>query len=41
MPVLSLGLPDSFVEQGTREELLAMCGLDKNGIVAQAEKFCA
>ncbi|MFA6164647.1 MAG: 1-deoxy-D-xylulose-5-phosphate synthase [Methylobacter sp.] len=41
MPVLSLGLPDSFVEQGTREELLAMCGLDKNGIVAQTEKFCA
>ncbi len=41
MPVLSLGLPDSFVEQGTREELLAMCGLDKNGIVSQTEKFCA
>jgi 1-deoxy-D-xylulose-5-phosphate synthase len=41
MPVLSIGLPDSFVEQGTREELLAMCGLDKNGIVAQTEKFCA
>ena len=41
MPVLSLGLPDSFVEQGTREELLAMCGLDKNGIVTQTEKFCA
>jgi len=41
MPVLSLGLPDSFVEQGTREELLAMCGLDKSGIVAQTEKFCA
>lgn len=41
MPVLNIGLPDSFVEQGTREELLAMCGLDKNGIVAQAEKFCA
>ncbi|MBF6651224.1 1-deoxy-D-xylulose-5-phosphate synthase, partial [Methylobacter sp. BlB1] len=28
MPVLNIGLPDQFVEQGTREELLALCGLD-------------
>jgi 1-deoxy-D-xylulose-5-phosphate synthase len=41
MPVLNIGLPDSFVEQGTREELLALCGLDAKGILAQAEKFCA
>ena len=41
MPVLNIGLPDSFVEQGTREELLSLCGLDVQGIVAQAEKFCA
>ena len=41
MPVLNLGLPDSFVEQGTREELLAICGLDVQGIIAQAEAFCA
>ena len=41
MPVLNLGLPDSFVEQGTREELLAICGLDAQGIIDQAEKFCA
>jgi len=41
MPVLNIGLPDSFVEQGTREELLALCGLDVQGILAQAEKFCA
>ncbi len=33
MPVLSLGLPDRFVEQGTREELLSLCGLDTQGIV--------
>ncbi|MEQ1622944.1 MAG: 1-deoxy-D-xylulose-5-phosphate synthase, partial [Methylococcales bacterium] len=32
MPVLNIGLPDSFVEQGTREELLALCGLDVQGI---------
>jgi len=41
MPVLNIGLPDSFVEQGTREELLALCGLDAQGIIAQAETFCA
>jgi len=41
MPVLNLGLPDSFVEQGTREELLALCGLDTQGIIKQAEAFCA
>ena len=41
MPVLNLGLPDSFVEQGTREELLAICGLDAPSILAQVEAFCA
>ena len=41
MPVLNIGLPDSFVEQGTREELLAICGLDVQGIIAQTETFCA
>jgi 1-deoxy-D-xylulose-5-phosphate synthase len=41
MPVLNIGLPDSFVEQGTREELLALCGLDAQGVIAQVEAFCA
>jgi 1-deoxy-D-xylulose-5-phosphate synthase len=41
MPVLNIGLPDSFIEQGTREELLAICGLDIHGITAQIEAFCA
>ncbi|MDO9423791.1 MAG: 1-deoxy-D-xylulose-5-phosphate synthase [Methylobacter sp.] len=41
MPVLNIGLPDSFVEQGTREELLSLCGLDIQGIFAKIEKFCA
>ncbi len=41
MPVLNIGLPDSFIEQGTREELLSFCGLDAAGILAKAEKFCA
>lgn len=32
VPVLNLGLPDQFIEHGTREELLAQCGLDTAGI---------
>lgn len=31
--VKCLGHPDTFVEQGTRSELLALNGLDKNGIL--------
>jgi 1-deoxy-D-xylulose-5-phosphate synthase len=41
MPVLNIALPDSFVEQGTREELLAFCGLDAASILAKIEAFCA
>ncbi len=41
MPVLNLGLPDEFIEQGSREELLAGCGLDIKGIIERTEKFCA
>jgi 1-deoxy-D-xylulose-5-phosphate synthase len=41
MPVLNLGLPDYFVEQGTREECLAECGLDVQGILTSVEAFCA
>ena len=41
MPVLNIGLPDMFVEQGSREELLALCGLDAKGILAKVEAFCA
>ena len=41
MPVLNIGLPDSFVEQGTREELLAICGLDVQGINDKITEFCA
>lgn len=41
MPVLNIGLPDRFVEQGSREELLALCGLDAKGILARIEAVCA
>ena len=41
MPVLNIGLPDRFVEQGSREELLAMLELDGKGILARIEKVLA
>jgi 1-deoxy-D-xylulose-5-phosphate synthase len=31
-PVLTLGLPDEFIEHGDPAKLLAMCGLDAGGI---------
>ncbi len=40
MPVLNIGLPDEFVEQGTREELLSLCGLDAESILAKIKTFC-
>jgi len=41
MPVLNIGLPDQFVEQGAREELLELCGLDSKGILAKIQKVIA
>lgn len=38
-PVLNLGLPDRFIEHGTREELLADCGLDGQGILQAIADF--
>ncbi|MEN9724992.1 MAG: 1-deoxyxylulose-5-phosphate synthase, thiamine-requiring, FAD-requiring [Pseudomonadota bacterium] len=37
-PTLCLGLPDTFIEHGIHETMLAECGLDLNGIVAAIEK---
>ncbi len=34
IPLLQLGLPDGFLEQGEPAKMLAACGLDANGIVA-------
>ena len=34
VPILNLGLPDSYVEPGAQSQLLAECGLDAQGIVA-------
>ncbi len=37
--VLNLGLPNRFVEQGTREEVLAQSGLDADGILGYIKQF--
>ena len=34
IPLMQLGLPDHFIEQGEHAQLLADCGLDANGLVA-------
>jgi 1-deoxy-D-xylulose-5-phosphate synthase len=39
IPILRLGIPDSFVEHGPREALLKSLGLDAEGIAGQVEKF--
>ncbi len=41
MQALNIGLPDRFVEQGSREQLLEICELDAKGILARIEKICA
>jgi 1-deoxy-D-xylulose-5-phosphate synthase len=38
VPMLNLGLPDQFVEHGSREELLAQQGLDAAGILRAIQK---
>ena len=37
VPVLNLGLPDSFLEHGKAEDMLAACGLDSAGILKAIE----
>ena len=32
VPLLHLGLPDRFIEQGEHKQMLADCGLDAAGI---------
>ncbi len=38
IPVLQLGLPDAFVEHGDPARLLALCGLDADGIEQSVRK---
>ncbi len=37
--ILNIGLPDRFVDQGSREQLLAECGLDEAGIRNTIERW--
>ena len=39
IPILNIGLPDRFIEHGSREEMLADAGLDKDGISRSVDKF--
>ena len=39
LPVLVIGVPDGFVEHGTREDNLAAAGLDAAGLRAAIERF--
>jgi 1-deoxy-D-xylulose-5-phosphate synthase len=41
IPLLNLGIPDQFIEHGTREECLAACGLNTSGIMASIKDFLA
>ena len=38
VPMLNLGLPDHFIEHGTREELMALVGLDSQGVFRSIQK---
>lgn len=38
-PVLNLGLPDRWVDQGSHKQLLAECGLDADGIEHSIQKY--
>jgi 1-deoxy-D-xylulose-5-phosphate synthase len=39
LPVLNIGLPDRFVDQGSREELLEECGLDQAGLLSSIRNW--
>ena len=38
-PVLNIGLADTFLQHGTREEVLHLAGLDAEGILARVQRF--
>ena len=40
MTVLNLGLPDRFIEHGTRDEMLRDAALDREGIAAALKRCC-
>ena len=38
-PIINLGIPDRFIQHGSRLECLSECGLDNSGIMAQIVTF--
>jgi 1-deoxy-D-xylulose-5-phosphate synthase len=41
LPMLHIGIPDRFIEHGTRDTCLARAGLDLAGLTSQVEKWWA
>jgi 1-deoxy-D-xylulose-5-phosphate synthase len=41
LPMLHIGIPDRFIEHGTRDTCLARAGLDLAGLTAQVEQWWA
>ena len=39
VPVLNLGLPDAFVEHGSRGECLALAGLDRESVLHAVRRW--
>ena len=37
-PVINMGLPDEFIEQGTRDELLTLCGLTAEKLIDKVKR---
>lgn len=37
VPIINLGLPDTYIEHGIQSEMLAACGLNASGIVKSAQ----
>jgi 1-deoxy-D-xylulose-5-phosphate synthase len=41
VPMLHIGIPDRFIEHGTRDTCLARAGLDLAGLASQVEQWWA
>ena len=41
VPILHLGLPDHFIDHGDQNQLLALAGLNKDGLLASIRKRLA
>jgi 1-deoxy-D-xylulose-5-phosphate synthase len=41
LPRLHIGIPDQFIEHGSREDCLTAAGLDLPGINAAIDRWCA